>query len=138
MLSNERLEELKRLVDHFETRRLRAVERLATDQKGRWYFALLGLELEVPEYHIREIATLRPVTEPPGEVELASALHDKSLLSAVGRYSHSVRHELGIERSFGSKDQAAFNLAWWFLSALRIRTLADFLVPARSCQEVCK
>ena len=133
MLAKERLDELKRLVDHFEARRLRAVERLvAADRKGRWYFALLGLDLGVPEYHIGDVAALRPVAEPPGEVELATALTDKALLSAVGRYAHSVRHELGVDRSFGSKDQGAFNLAWWFLSALRIRTLADFLVPAVS------
>jgi hypothetical protein len=131
MLSRERLDELRRLVDHFEARRLRAIERLAaTDRTGRWYFALLGLDMEIPEYHIGDVATLRPVVEPPGEVELATALRDKGLLSAVGRYSHSVKHEFSVDRSFGSKDQGAFNFAWWFLSALRTRTLADFLVPA--------
>lgn len=132
MLSKERLDDLRRLVDHFEARRLRAAERLATDRKGRWYFALLGLDLGVPEYHIGDVATLRPVVEPPGEVELATALRDKDLLSAVGRYAHFVRHELGVDRSFGSKDQGAFNLAWLFLAALQTRTLADFLVPAVS------
>lgn len=131
MLSRERLDELSRLGDHFEARRLRAVERLAsTERTERWYFALLGLDMEIPEYHLGDTVTLRAVAEPPGEVELAAALTEKGLFSAIGRYSHSVQHELCVDRSFGSKDQGAFNLAWWFLSALRVRTLADFLVPA--------
>jgi hypothetical protein len=95
---------------------------------------LIGLVLQVSDYRIGEIAELRPVAEPPGEVELAGALKDKAMLSAVGRYSHSIGHELAVDRSFGSSEQAPFNLAWWFLSALRVRTLADFLVPAVSDQ----
>ena len=30
----------------------------------------------------------------------------------------------------GDADQAAFNLGWWIISAIRVKTLAEFLVPA--------
>jgi hypothetical protein len=37
---------------------------------------------------------------------------------------------LSVNRDFGKDDQAAFNLAWWLLSALRVKSLAEFLIPA--------
>jgi hypothetical protein len=93
---------------------------------------LLGLSTEVKEYRFAELATLRPVEEPPGEVELARALKDKTLLSAVGRYSHSITHELAVKGSLSPENQGAFNLAWWIVAAVRIKTLAEILVPAVS------
>ncbi|HET6203336.1 MAG TPA: hypothetical protein VFI25_11100 [Planctomycetota bacterium] len=98
------LERLQNLVDHFEERERRAADRLASDPGGRWHFGLIGLDLAVPGHRIGEVAVLRPVVEPPGEVELAGALQDKGLMSAVGRYSHFIRHELAVDRTFGPPD----------------------------------
>jgi hypothetical protein len=127
--------EMKRLrgvIDHFDGRRQRAAERLRGEDTPRWFFALVGLEIEC-DHELGDLLRLRQVVEPPGEVELAAALANKTLMSAVARYSHSVRHELCVERKTADDDQqSGFNLAWWFLSALRVRTLAEFLVPAVS------
>ncbi|MFN3243689.1 MAG: hypothetical protein ACE37K_19440 [Planctomycetota bacterium] len=113
-----------------EARKQRAAARVNPSESSRMWFAMLGVELEAPELQIGEIATLRRVEEPPGEIELASALQDRSLMSAVGRYSSSIRAELGVERLRPEHPQSALTLGWWLISALRIKTLGDFLVPA--------
>ncbi len=69
------------------------------------------------------------MVEPPGEVELAAALRQKSLFSAIGRYSGAIEFELAVDRETGLIDQGASNLAWSIISTLRILTLSEFLVP---------
>lgn len=126
----ERLSAMEASVHALEERRQRARERLLRADGKQWHFALLGLEMDVDDYDIESTISLRPVIEPPHELDLAGAIGDKSIWSAVGRYSRGIRHELTIDRRFGSTEQGPFTLAWWFISALRTRTLSDFLVPA--------
>jgi hypothetical protein len=129
-MANDGFTKLQGLVDHFEARRLRAAARLHGDEAARWFFAIVGLELDF-DYQINPLLTLRRVVDAPGEIELAGALADKSLMSAVASYSHSIQHELCVDRDAGNQ-QEEFDLAWRFLSALRTRTMSDFLVPAVS------
>ena len=63
---------------------------------------------------------------------MASAIGHEELLAAIGRYSLSVKHELAVTRSFGNGVQSQFTLAWWIVSALKIRTLVDLLIPVVS------
>lgn len=130
MIDRSKLLELKRLAEHFEQRRGRAKERLVFSRSKTYCFAILGLKADFNEYRFDDFVALQPVTEPPGEVELARALRDKHLMSAIGRYSHAICFELAVDASYGIDEQASFNLSWWLLSALRVKSLADFLVPA--------
>jgi hypothetical protein len=130
MLSDKHLSEIRDLVGHFEARKVRAAERLATIEGKNWYFAVLGLTCDAEELTIVPFAKLQRVTEPPGEIELASALEDKRIFSAIGRYTHQIQYELSISREHFKNDQQAFNVAWWIISALRIRTLSEILIPA--------
>ena len=128
-IETDRFESLRNLVAHFEERKARASERLAQSAGQQWNFAILGIHTSVERFRFDQIGEFRRVVEPPGEVELASALKTQRLFGAVGRYSHRITHELAINRDFGSSDQAAFNIAWWIISALRVKTLAEFLIP---------
>ncbi len=129
-ISEEQLRDLKTKLGYFQAREARAAERLQR-QVGRWFcFAIIGLSFEDTEVELFPGAVLRRVHEPPGEIELARGLHNQHLFSAVGRYSGGVGHELAIDSTFGSEEQAAFNLAWWVISALRVRCLPNILVPA--------
>ncbi|MGC2888802.1 MAG: hypothetical protein WB627_07025 [Candidatus Acidiferrum sp.] len=124
------LNSLKSLVEHFNERKARAAERLAQSVGREWNFAILGIHAEVEHFSFAPIGEFRRVSEPPGEIELAAALKDPELFGAIGRYSRGISHELAVNRDFGKDDQAAFNLAWWILSALRVKSLAEFLIPA--------
>lgn len=132
MISPEKLDELERLSKHFEARKYRAKERLAAIKDNAWHFAIVGLVGDASEFPVLPYAKLQRIIEPPGEVELASALKNKSLFSSVGRYSSMMTYELVISRNELNSDQAVFNLAWWIVSALRIKTLVEILVPAVS------
>jgi hypothetical protein len=132
-MKEDKYKELRESLAYFETRRARATERLAAD--GDLYiahFTIIGIESESFELTVPGIVKLRCVDEPPGEVELASALADKQFLSSVGRYSHRVHHELCVERSIAATTEKALDLGWLVITALRIRTTANFLVPAVS------
>jgi hypothetical protein len=130
VIETDRFDSLRKLIAHFEDRKTRASARLAQSTGIQWSFAVLGIRSGVERFSFDQIGEFRRVVEPPGEVELASALKSQHLFSAIGRYSHGITHELAINRDFGSSDQAAFNIAWWIISALRVKTLAEFLVPA--------
>lgn len=130
MLSDEHLAEIKDRVGHFEARRARAAERLATVDGKHWYFAVLGLNCDTEELALAPLAKLQRVSEPPGEVELAAALENKAIFSAIGRYAYQIQHELTVSREHVENDQQAFNVAWWIVSALRIRALSEILIPA--------
>lgn len=132
MINKTKLTELRSLAEHFLDRKTRAKERLSGHVDNQLCFAVLGLRLHADEYQINEFAVLRKVVEPPGEVELASALQDKSLLSAVARYSSSIDYELAVSRSFSHQEQAVLNLSWWIVSSLRCKSRVDILVPAVS------
>src|SRR5690242_15622544 len=97
-IDEEALDRLRWWIDHFAARSTRASERLATISDRHWYFAVLGLNMSLKEFDLGLLGKLQRVTEPPGEVELARALHDKSIFGAIGRYSHHIQYELAIKR----------------------------------------
>lgn len=115
--------------DRWQQRREHAQQRLAVADVNAWHFAILGIRTDVEEYHFHDTIRLQPVTEPPGEVELAGALKQNTLFGAIGRYSHNIGYELAIDGRPGRDDQAAFNMAWWIISVLRVRSLAEILIP---------
>jgi hypothetical protein len=130
-MNDVKLNELKGLANHFEARKARAAERLKSSSGNGWHFAILGLKLSGGDFEFDEVARFSRVDEPPGEVELASALQRQHLFSAVGRYSQSITHELSIPEESGSAD-GCFNIAWWIVSLVRVRTGAEILIPAVS------
>lgn len=121
----------KDLVQHFQQRKNKAKAHLETlGGIGEYCFALSGLSLNSGTYVFAGIATLRAVQQSPGEIELAGALRNKGIMSAVARHMPGVTHELAVLKDVPSDWQQAFNLGWWIISAIRCRTLADLLVPA--------
>ncbi|MCP4316487.1 MAG: hypothetical protein GY789_10840 [Hyphomicrobiales bacterium] len=135
------LESLKSLSAHFQERRTRAErrhEQLAeqTGPSKSFYFGLSGLEFEENEQDLRMgdnlLATLRRVSETPGEIELAGALKDPSLFGVVARYARSFQFELAIHSVDEADPQPAMDLAWALVSCLRIKTTAQILVPVFS------
>ncbi|MBZ2206538.1 HEPN domain-containing protein [Massilia soli] len=125
------LSELRAQCNHFVERELRAKERLCIDSQTGWYFGIVGLDVDMPGTShaiVEDLAILERVVEPPGEIELASSLKDRHLFSAVARYSHSIRYQLRIH-DMAESEQGSFDLAWWIISLIRVRTLAEFLVP---------
>ncbi|MGY2341948.1 hypothetical protein ACW9HW_22225 [Pseudomonas sp. SDO5532_S415] len=119
------------VLEHFRQRKEYARARLAELQdKRELCFALSGLPVERSPYEFSGIAILREVKHPPGEIELAGALSNKALLSAVARHMPAVTHELVVLCDGKTFDQSNMNLGWWIISALRARTLVDMLVPA--------
>lgn len=123
-----RLKGIKSLSDHFHDRKARAKERLSVANGRYWNFAMLGVKTNGKLFEFGTLAIFRQVIEPPGEVELASALKNKAHFSALGRYSHSITHELAVN-SEDRTDQACFDMGWRIVSALRIKSLCDILIP---------
>lgn len=131
MLTNDAISQLRGLCEHFADRKLRAKERLATYPQSGWYFGILGLDLDMPKFSfaiLPDVAIVEEVVEPPGEVELANSLRDPKDFSGIARYSHGIRYQLRIH-NFSDTDQSSFDLAWWIISLIRVRTSAEFLVP---------
>lgn len=127
------LQKLKGLSTHFEDRKSRALLRLEAEKRQGWFFGIVGLKIELSSFDFSDRAiVLEEVDEPPGEVELAKALARPELFSAVARYSHGIRHQLCILESASDDQQACFNMAWWVISLIRVRTCTDFLVPVAS------
>jgi hypothetical protein len=120
----------RKLISRWEERRQRATARLAKVTRRCWYYPILGLETELAEYEFGNHLRLQPVVEPPGEVELAAALKDATLFGAIGRYSHGIRYELSVDRDFIGNDDVCRKLAWTLVAAIRVRTLAEVIVPA--------
>lgn len=125
---DEQIAQLREGANHFESRRLRAVQRLQHHGQPTWCFALLGIEVEDdPSIAQGEIA-IRKVEEPPGEIELARALADSRQFSRIGSYSHGIKYELAVAKSLGETNHV-LQVAWWFVSLMRIKTLVTILVP---------
>jgi hypothetical protein len=122
---------LQSVGEHFAERKKRARERLKMYQRNEWNFAIVGLSPDTPNVSLEGLAVFRSVVEPPGEIELAGALEDRASFGAIGRYSQSILHELAVSQNFAGDDfQPVWNFAWWLISGVRIRTRAEFLVPA--------
>jgi hypothetical protein len=83
-------------------------------------------------FAIGDFGVLRPVPDPPGEIELARALRDKAGFSAIGRYTPLITCELSCGLGEPGGENATLTVAWWFLSMVRVRSRVDFLVPAVS------
>jgi hypothetical protein len=128
---SDKIENLKDLLRHFEHRKDKAKERLA-DLGGtpELCFALSGLSVQGGTFEFEGIANLRQVHQPPGEVELARALRNKALMSAVARHMPAVTHELAVLHTVSEEKQHLLTVGWWIISAIRCRTFADLLVPA--------
>jgi len=128
------IKEGRSLLKHFEDRKARARERLTRDGSSWMCFALLGFAMDSEMVSLGKDALFRRVEEPPGEVELACALKNRAIFSSVARYSHSISYELAISSDLEHEANELFTYAWWIVSALRVRTSSDFLVPvAASC-----
>lgn len=119
---------LRKLADHFEVRKKRSAELAATLPSSQWSFALLGLTSNCERYTFGEIGELRTVELAPGEVELAAALNDKGIFGPVGRYARALKYELGVN-AIAERPDSEFTTAWWIVSAIRLRTAVDILVP---------
>ncbi len=110
--------------------KLRAQERLTIYGRGEWNFAIVGLDCDLTAIDLEGLATVRKVVEPPTEFFLAGALENPTAFAAIGRYSSQIKHELAVSRNFAGDDfQAVGNFAWWLISGLRVKTLAEFVVP---------
>ena len=129
-MDEKELAEIEKRLEYFDKRRDRARQRLKGLKGNYWHFAIIGLKTDLDYYSFARFGHLQKVVEPPGEVELAQALTDLRLMSPVGRYSHNIGYELSLNRDFGDSEQGPFNMAWWILSGLRVKTLAEILVPA--------
>src|SRR5690242_966410 len=92
MIDLKELDRLQALVDHFEERKNRARQRLESVDGRWWCFALLGFAMEPEDYVVQDLLTIRRVVEPPGEVELASALKAPSYFSTIARYSQGIQY----------------------------------------------
>lgn len=124
-------DKLLELIDYFKFRKDFANNRIAyLAGKHEICFALSGLTFRHGPYVFHEIGELREVLHSPGEVELAGALQNKSLLSPIARHMSAVTHELALQCTEPKLQQTELNIGWWILSALRCRTLIDLLVPA--------
>lgn len=124
-------EKFSDLLHHFKSRKEYAAARMSDlfDQ-GELCFALSGLNFRDGPYAFPGVGELREVRHPPGEIELAAALRNKSLLSAVARHMPAVTHELALRCREPKFVQSNLNIGWWIISALRCRTLTEILVPA--------
>lgn len=132
-LTSDQLSEIEARWRPFQERHERAAERLRAIQGEHLYFAIVGLNAGIERYVFEyPIGAIQRVVEPPGEIELAGALRDKTLMSPIGRYSQSITYELAIDLHAGRGMEQASTVAWWVLSALRIKTMGEFLVPAAS------
>lgn len=121
---------LQDIGQRFAAQKRRARERLEILGRNEWNFALVGLNCDLKAVELEGLAIFRAVVEPPGEISLAGALEDPTAFGAIGRYSSQIRHELAVGRHFAGHDfQAVWNFAWWLISGLRVKTLAEFLVP---------
>lgn len=111
-------------------RKERAQRRLVDRQPGDWCFGLVGVRTEPEEgLPLSPFANVRLVEEAPGEVGLASALQEKHLFGAIGRYMPMLTYELVIAREVARDSQLALNLGWNAVAGLRLHSGAEFLVP---------
>lgn len=122
------IEELERLYEHFENRKRRATKRAEQIKKEWWSFALVGFKMKKEKYifHSDKIL-IQAVKEPPGHVELATALKDGRLLATASRYAQLPHYELLIHKDISHN--VVFLLSEYIISLIRIKSRMDFLVP---------
>ena len=131
-LDQKTLDDLRRQAEYFVAREERARERLAQVKGRSWYFALVGFASEADHITLAPLGFIQPIIDPPGEMALARAMRRPELFSAVGRYARFATHELVVDRDVGLEDKILHSLSYRLLGALRVKSLAEFLVPAVS------
>ena len=122
-------QEIKEILQHFDRRKSRAKSRsqeVRYNEDG-WYFGLFGF---VANFELMElqVGRIQKIIEPPGEVELASALERSDQFSLVGRYSRGLSYELFVKENEVYKERI-FDIAWWIITSLRIKADVEFIVP---------
>jgi len=129
-MKKSKLQEIKDRWQHVEDRKTRAKERRRDCEEGFWYFALCGFKADFTGVAEEGVFSITKVEEPPNELELAANLKENHLFSAIGRYSLGCNYELGVIMDEVGSRRGHFSLAWWIVSAIRVKTLANFLVVA--------
>jgi len=127
-LTANHIDAIRKQVKYFEDRKNRAKEREEYNKKEFLSFALVGFRIKNESFIFsNDKILIQIVNEPPGIVELASALKDKSLLDTVSRYANFTKYEMLIHND--SNLQSALNLAYNIIAGIRIKSCSDFLVP---------
>lgn len=109
----------------------RARERLKTYRRGEWNFAIVGLDCDCDSIsHEEEVVTFRKVVEPPDGVLLSSALESPDTLRTIVPYSNQFRHEVAVSQDVSDDFEVIQTVALCFITGLRVKTLAEILVPA--------
>jgi hypothetical protein len=126
---DDKMQEIKDLLQHFEKRKSRAELRLQETRYNEegWYFGLYGFQADFELMELT-VGRIQKIVEPPGEVELASALERSDLFSLIGRYSKGLTYELFIKDIDDYKERI-FDIAWWIISCIRIKSNVGFIVP---------
>jgi hypothetical protein len=131
-MSKEVDQQIQRTNEVMAQRKRGAAEVLAGGERSTWSFGLVGLTSEIDGVvAVGDLFIFRKVRNPPYGIELLAALKDQHHLSSLVRYTEFVTHEISTNSAIADKEpQAQFNLTWLFIAMLRVRTGAEFLVPA--------
>lgn len=102
-------------------------------KKAGWYFAICSSCEEDFDYTFDIFETInvnfKKISLHPLLEELSDALEDKLQLSRIWGYSSIIGYELFIEDNSGDYDFRGGFLAYYLLSALRVISGAEFIVP---------
>ncbi len=148
-ISDDQLREMIEVAQYYVDRAQRARQRETEGRSpdGAWFFGIVGLKMSPESFDLLSdeeseegwILTLRQVEEPPLFNDLLNTFSSYDDFAAVGRYSPGVTHEL-VARIGGDTDEKAedqnaqlepiLNFANSVMCLLRIRALADVLIPA--------
>lgn len=111
----------------------RAEKELAKTSEDSLYFALLGFEAEFEDHEVLgELAWISRVEEPPDPMYIQFAADSPYAAGAVSRYSRGIKYELVLGRSETLSEEKLLTLAWQIISAIRLSSLAELLIPAVS------
>ncbi len=119
---------MDRFLKDLREKELRAKERLSHVEDKRFYCALLGLKMDEDLLVLHPSARISRVVDAPGEIELAAAISDFRRYGSLARYAPVVQLELAVD--WTDSDEATLAIGAIITTAIRIRTLAEFLVPA--------
>lgn len=131
-MENELNEHIERTAEVMAQRKRGASDFLQNGDRSSWSFGLVGLASAIDgEVAVGDLFIFRKVFNPPHGFELLAALKNQHHLSSLVRYSASITHELSVGSALADKEpQAQFRFMWLFMAMIRVRTGAEFLVPA--------
>ena len=98
-------------------------------------FGIVGLTTSAVPYQLFDGAVLRAVNSPPDLEALQRTMVAQDLVPAVARWSDKVSLELSLDKAIEGRQLTAalgVNIAWAFVTCLRIKSLAEILVPVIS------